>query len=506
MVKAGEPFVLAVDVGTSSLKAVVYDRAGAVCASSTQRYENTAPQAGWAEADPKDWWAALLAAADELRRELPDLSTVEALALTGQMHTLVLLDEHLQVVLPTMLWLDRRASAETVELQRAFHLPPYHLNTTYSLPKLVWLARHHPDVLARVRHVLWAKDFLRLRLTGRLATDRTEAGGAALLDWQTLDWARERLEWAGISPTILPPLLSPTDDAGPLLPEAARILGLRPDVKVIAGVGDVLALVTGAPRAEGRICCSMGSSSMVFGAIPEGQDLRDPLGRIYTYPLLPYRLLGGVTSTSGAAVQWAYRSLYSPDEAFEAAVADGFSTPPGADGLVFLPFLSGERSPYWSDRLRGAYYGLTLAHTRAHMLRAVMEGVVFSLRRLVEIFEETGFKVDEIALAGGGALIQGYPQLVAEICERPVVVFSGQETVTNGLYAYACQALDPTVSFEQALARTFQPPEYVQPGGELTGIYSRLYRQYVHLAEFTGQALPGIAGAPETDAVRPAQG
>jgi xylulokinase len=496
MVMAAEPFVLAVDVGTSSLKAVVYARGGAVCAASTQRYENAAPQAGWAEADPEDWWAALLAAANELRKDLPDLGSVEALALTGQMHTLVLLDEDLQVAPPTMLWLDRRASAETSDLQQAFHLPPYHLNTTYSLPKLVWLARHRPEVMARVRHVLWAKDFLRLRLTGRLATDRTEAGGAALLDWQTLDWARERLGWAGIDPEILPPLLNPTDDAGPLLPEAARLLGLRPDVRVLTGVGDVLALVTGAPRAEGRICCSMGSSSMVFGAIPQGKDLRDPLDRIYTYPLLPYRLLGGVTSTSGAAVQWAYRSLYSAEMSFEAAIVDGLSTPPGADGLVFLPFLSGERSPYWSDRLRGAYYGLTLAHTRAHMLRAVMEGVVYSLRRLVEIFEETGFKVEEIALAGGGALIHGFPRLVAEICERPVVVYTGQETVTNGLYAYACQALDPTVSFEQALERTFQQPEIVRPTGAWTERYSSLYRQYIHLAEFAGQAIAGLDGPP----------
>jgi xylulokinase len=491
-----QPFVLAVDVGTSSLKAVVYEREGAVLASSTQRYENRTPQAGWAETDPQDWWAALNAGLGELRAADLDLAAIDAVALTGQMHTLILLDERLQVVPPTILWLDRRAAAETAELQHAFSLPPYHLNSTYSLPKLVWLKRHRPEVIARARYVLWPKDYLRFRLTGRLATDRTEAGGAALLDWQTLDWAAERLEWAGISPEILPPLLNATDDAGPLLPEVARALGLRPDVKVIAGTGDVLALVTGAPRAAGRVGCSMGSSSMVFGPVSPGKEMRDPHGRIYPYSLLPYPLIGGVSSTSGAAIQWAYRSLYPTGPAFEDAVVGALATPAGADGLIFLPFLSGERSPYWSDAVRGGYYGLALAHTPAHLLRAAMEGVAYSLRTLLDLFVETGFPVEEIALSGGGALIPGFAQLAADICGWPIKVFSGQETVTNGLYALACQALEPGVSFEQALAKTFLPPECVDPHAHLAPMYARAYRQYCRFAEFAAREPSQADGEP----------
>ncbi len=488
--------VLTIDVGTSSLKAVVYGCRGSLLASASRRYPVSPPaqQPGWAEADPQDWWNALLEAVQELKHTLPDFSQVQAVALTGQMHTAVLLDEGGQVIPPTMLWLDRRAAAETAELQQVFHLPPYHLNSTYSLPRLVWLARHLPQVIQKARHLLWPKDYLRYRLTGEFLTDFTEAGGAALLDWDRLGWAVERLEWAGISPDILPSLRQPTDLAGPLLPEIANLWGLSPDVKVLVGAGDVLALVTAAPSAPGRLTCSMGSSSMVFYPLAPGQECRDPQERIYSYPLLPYRLLGGVSSTSGASITWAAGALFG-ELPFEDAIAAALASPPGAGGLLFLPFLSGERSPYWSDGLRGSFYGLTLNHNRQDMLRAVLEGVAFSLRFLLDIFQQTGVDVQEIALAGGGAAVRGFPAILANICQRPLVIFSSQETVTHGLYAYACQVLEGGLSFDQAIQRTFtlndgrQQPERVKPDPGTAEIYERLYRQYSRLADFADGTL-----------------
>jgi xylulokinase len=484
------PCVLTVDVGTSSLKAVVYGCRGSLLASAARRYAGipSSQQPGWAEADPQDWWDALLGAVQELKHTLPDFSQVQAVALTGQMHTAVLLDDHAQVLPPTMLWLDRRAAAETAELQQAFNLPPYHLNSTYSLPRLVWLARHRPDVIQKARHLLWPKDYLRWRLTGEFLTDFTEAGGAALLDWEKLEWAVERLEWAGISPAILPPLRQPTDLAGRLLPEIASLWGLRPDVKVLVGAGDVLALVTAAPPAPGRLTCSMGSSSMVFYPLAPGQDCRDPQQRIYSYPLLPYRLLGGVSSTSGASINWAAGALFG-ELPFQDAIAAALASPAGANGLLFLPFLSGERSPYWSDSLRGSFYGLSLSHNRQDMLRAVLEGVAFSLRALLDIFQQTGVGVQEIALAGGGAAIAGLPTILANICQRPLVIFSSQETVTHGLYAYACQVLEDGISFNEAIQRTFQQPERVESDARQSELYERLYRQYSQLADFANHSL-----------------
>lgn len=486
---SGQAFLLAFDVGTSSLKGVIYDHAGKIKAAATARYENSFPQTDWAEANPDDWWNALLEVCDDLRNELPSYAAVEAISLTGQMHTAVLLDEHGQPLQPTILWLDRRAAAETTELQQTFQLPPYHLNSTYTLPKLFWLARHRPDVIARARHLLFPKDYLRYRLTGEIFTDYTEAGGAALLDWQRMDWARERLEYTGISPRILPPLRQATDDAGALLPEVTMQLGLAQETRVFIGVGDVLALVTGAPPAEGRVTCSLGSSSMIFCPISADKDIRDEKSRIYVYPLLPYKLLGGVSSTTGAALQWAWQALFGDEINYEGMISAARQAPPGAGGVIFLPFLSGERSPYWNDNLRGAFYGLGLTHTRMHLVRAVMEGIAFSLRYLCDVFNEVGAPVKEIALAGGGASVAGLAQMFATICKIPVTIYAGQETVTHGLYAYACQKMQAGVDFKEALLRTFQPPVRIFPETDQDQIYARLYARYQLLADFAHQSL-----------------
>ena len=404
------------------------------------------------------------------------------------MHTAVLLDKNFEPLTPTILWLDRRASKETTELQEIFQLPPYHLNSTYTLPKLYWLARHQPNMMQQVRHLLFPKDYLRFRLTGQVMTDYTEAGGAALLDWQTLHWAKERLEYCGIDPKILPPLHAATDNAGLLKPEIAEKFRINRVAQIIVGAGDVLALITAAPPKLNRLTCSMGSSSMIFCPIQKELQIADPKERIYTYPLLPYRLLGGVSSTTGAALKWAWQALYEEEITFQEAIASALEVSPGSDGLFFLPFLSGERSPYWNDDIRGSFYGLTLAHARPHMLRAVMEGVAYSLRYIIDIFTELGSPIHEIALAGGGTATSGWSQTIADICQLPAAIYSGQDTVTRALFAYACQVLE-NEPFEQALFRTFQEPVYLSPAKEGASIYSRQYERYHALADFANNVL-----------------
>lgn len=483
------PWLLAIDVGTSSLKAVIYDSSGKSLISTTERYEYATPKPGWAEIDPLDWWEAFVVSAGRFQSQQAHFSAIEVVAFTGQMHTLVLLDENLEPIEPTILWLDRRAANETSELQQVFQLPPYQLTTTYSLPKLLWITRHRPEVAKKIRHILWAKDYMRFRLTGELLTDFTEPGGAALLEWDTLTWAKERLEYIGLPASILPPIQHPTEDAGSLSAEISAQLGLSETVKVITGVGDVLALITTAPFAEGRVNCSLGTSSMVFYPMKDDEDYHDPQNRIYVYPLLPYRLLGGVSSTTGASLQWAGQMLYGKNHDYRTTVAEGLKTPPGADGLIYIPFLAGERSPYWCDELRAGFYGLTLSHTRGHFIRAVMEGVAYSLRYLLDIYNEVGVPLKEIALSGGGATTPGWPQIIADVCQYPVAVYSDQDTVTHGLYAYACQVMQDGVTFEQALQRTFHQAAWVTPNAECADLYSQLFESYVLMADFADQAL-----------------
>jgi xylulokinase len=251
----------------------------------------------------------------------------------------------------------------------------------------------------------------------------------------------------------------------------------------------VLALVAAAPPKTGRLTCSMGSSSMVFYPLENGENITDAKDRIYTYPLLAYPLIGGVSSTSGASITWAAKTLFG-ELPFEEAIARTLTSPPGADGLLFLPFLSGERSPFWNDAMRGSFYGLTLNHDRGDMLRAVLEGVAFSLRYLCDVFRENGVPISEIALAGGANNIQGLPQIVANVNQLPVSIFTGQETVTHGLYAYACQVLEKDIPFGIALKRTFgDPPEIINPERTLEKSYSDIYQKYCTLAEFADKNL-----------------
>jgi len=471
---------LCVDVGTSSLKAVLYDAAASVTDRAIHRYGYEAKQPGWAEGDPHTWWQALLNALEDLGRR-SNLGAVRAISFTGQMHSAVLLDEDGEVIPPTILWLDRRASDETETLQRMLELPPYQLNSTYTLPKLLWLRRHRPDTLDRTDKIIWPKDYLRFRLTEEICTDLTEPAGAALLDWRERDWAEERLDLVGLNRDVLPPIRPAAADGGALLPDVAASLGLNPGAKVLVGMGDVAALFGAAPPSPGRVFCSLGSSSMVFAPIEENQYVQDPADRLYVYPFGPYPLLGGVSSTTGSALVWICEQWGDPG--YEACVREALAVEPGASGLCFVPYLAGERSPYWSDSIRGGFHGLQLAHTRAHLVRAVMEGVAYSLRHLLNIYSELEVPIKEIALAGGGATTEGWPQIIADVCQRDVLIYAEEETVTRVLFAL-CQTSLEQAAFEHAVLQTFEKPRIIRHREKLADIYAERYEQYRAFSEF----------------------
>ncbi|MCS7061413.1 MAG: FGGY family carbohydrate kinase, partial [Anaerolineae bacterium] len=302
---AGQIVVL--DVGTSALKATLYSLEAGIVAQATQSYTYASPEPGAAEADPDDWVRAL---PEALRRLNADVRAVRVIGLTGQMHSPVLLDAQGKPIKPCLLWLDRRCAQETSELSAALNLPPYHLNSTYTLPKLMWLARHRPHIITQARTLLFPKDYVRYRLTGVICTDVSEAGGAALLDWSTRTWAAERLAYAGLDQSILPPLRDEGEIVGCLKEEVADALGLRRDTHVITGLGDVAAILGGAPIEPGRVMLAVGTSSMIYAILPEMlREARDENDGIYPYDLCGFRLLGGVSSLSGGALDWAWRAF-----------------------------------------------------------------------------------------------------------------------------------------------------------------------------------------------------
>ena len=492
-----ERTILACDVGTSSLKVALYTQAGRLIASSTRRYGFQSDRPGWAEGDPKEWWLALGGALADLAEQGHPLQRIEAMSFTGQMHSLVLLDSDGEVISPTILWLDRRAARETEDLRQWLSLPPYQLNSSFTLPKLLWLYRHRPDALARTRTILWPKDYLRFKLTGEACTDLTEPGGAVLLDWERKAYATERLALVGLDAEVLPPIRPASGSGGTIRPEVARSLGLSQDLKVVVGMGDVAALYAAAPPKLGRVICSMGSSSMIFAPLAEGQEVKDSAHRIHVYPFGPYPMVGGVSSTTGSSLLWAYENVCrgkDVGQSYSEALAQALEVAPGAEGLCFLPFLAGERNPFWSDTIRGGFYGLQLTHDHRHLLRAVMEGVAYSLRYLLDICEEAGVVIEEIALTGGGATTIGMPQMLADVSGLDVLIYAEKETVTRVLFAL-CQVHMGRGGFEEKLQETFdEPNSVVRPCQQLAGVYTEGYERY--------QAFAGFASAQADLAVK----
>lgn len=471
------------DLGTSSLKVVLYDAEGKILKQQLQSYAYSTPQPGWVEMDPADWEHALWEALDVLAAD-HDLSGITALSFTGQMHSLVMLDDSGETIRPCILWLDRRASRETRELQEKLGLAPYMLNSTYSLPRMYWLSRHREELVRKTRAILWPKDYIRYLMTGRIATDPTEGLGAGLVDWQTGAFDSHRLESIGWDPAVLPQVLEPDGDAGPLKADVVDRYGLNPEAKVLTGYGDILALLGGAPHKRGRLVYSFGSSSMFF-TLAEEQDVPEGDHRLYRIDLAEHQLYGGVSSTTGAAVKWCFETIWREGELSD-MIREALAVEPGSDGLIFLPYLAGERSPYWSDSIRGGFYGLQLEHRREHMARAVLEGIAMSIRHLVTIFCANGIAIEEIALAAGGVKAVGMPQLIADICGLPVSIYAGQETVTNMLLLMARCRLDGC-RFREALADSFGEPVMMQPNLQDRDRYEEAFRCYLEFSLFADQ-------------------
>ena len=471
--------VLVLDVGTSALKATLYSARGAILAQAAQGYTYASPEPNSAEADPDDWWRALPQALAGLNA---DLRAVRIIGLTGQMHSPVLLDEQGEPIKPCLLWLDRRCAGETAELIAALGLPPYHLNSTYTLPKLMWLARHRPQAIAQARKLLFPKDYVRYRLTGVVGTDASEAGGAALLDWQSRRWATERLCYANLDAQVLPPLLGEGEVVGPVRGDVADALGLSRQAQVITGVGDVAAILGGAPVEPGRIMLAMGTSSMLYAILPDHlRDVRDEGDGIYPYDLCGFHLLGGVSSLTGGALDWAWRAFGAASGlGFAAAMRIVQAIAPGADGLVFVPYLAGERSPFWRDDLRGMFIGLHLGHTWAHMLRAVVEGVGLCTRLMLERFARLGISSPTVAISGGATRHAIWQRVLADTCQRTLALYGGDSAASNVVYALCAQVLEPGVPFAEALNRVFGSPTLIAPDETTEHAYARAYALYRH--------------------------
>ena len=431
---------LGIDVGTGGTRALVIDPAGRIVGSATSEHVPFAtPRPGWAEQDPADWWRAT---GEAVRGALSDAgidgAAIAAVGFSGQMHGSTLLDDTDQVVRPALLWCDQRTGAEcdaitaTVGAARLIELTLNPALTGFTLPKLLWVRRHEPALWARVRSVLLPKDYVRFRLTGDRATDVADASGTLLFDVANRRWSAEVAGALDIDLALLPRAFESPDVTGTVNAAGAAATGLRAGTPVVAGGGDQAAGAVGMGIVEaGLVSATIGTSGVVFAAT--SKPALDPKGRVHTFchavPGMWHVM--GVTQGAGLSLRW-LRDMMGGGLTYDQLCEAATGVPPGCDGARWTPYLMGERTPHLDPGARAALAGLTASHTRGHLVRAVLEGVTFSLQDSFAIFAEMGVPVSGVRLGGGGAKSPLWRQIQADVYGHTAEIVEAEEGAAYG--------------------------------------------------------------------------
>lgn len=479
---------LGIDVSTTATKALLIDEAGGVVASASTPYEFSTPRPLWSEQDPQLWWdgarSSIRQALDEAGAHGGDVH-VKAVGLTGQMHGLVLLDGAGEVLRPAILWNDQRTGAECDEIRERVgteHLIAITGNdalTGFTAPKILWVKNNEPEIYARTRHILLPKDYVRYRLTGEFASDRAGGSGTLLFDLKERTWSPEMAETLDIDPQWLPPTFEGPSVTGTISAGAAKATGLAAGSPVVGGGGDQAAQAVGVGAVTpGIVALTLGTSGVVFAATDA--PMVEPEGRLHAFcHAVPgkWHLMGVMLSAAGS-LRW-YRDALAPDMSFEALVAEAEEAPPGSEGLLFLPYLTGERTPHPDPLARGAFVGLTVRHTRAHMTRAVLEGVAFGLRDSFELMKETGLAtVEQVRVSGGGARSELWRQILADVLQTELVTVNTTEGAAYGAGLLAAVGAGQFEDVQAAVEASVQTRDPISARNPMAEAYDSYYAIY----------------------------
>jgi xylulokinase len=468
--------VVGLDVGTTGVKALALSPDGEVLATASRGYPLSTPRAGWSEQDPEDWWAAAQAAL----AEVTEGRDVAGIGLSGQMHGLVALDSEDRVIRPAILWNDQRTAAECAEIEsligveRLVELTGNRALTGFTAPKLLWLRRHEPDAYARISRVLLPKDYVRLRLTGAWAIDASDASGTLLLDVGRRAWSEEVVEALGLPAAWLPPVLESPDPAGPVSASCTLLQG----TPVAAGAGDqpAAAVGVGADR-PGVLSVVLGTSGVVLAPLPAYEH--DAAGRVHAFcHAVPgaWQAMGVMLSAAGS-LRWFHDRL-APDVPVERLVEEAAAWGPGAGGLVFLPYLAGERTPHADPDARGAFVGLELRHDRGALVRAVLEGVAFGLRDCLDLLRSLGVDAQSGRVSGGGARGDLWLRVVASVLDVPLERAASEEGSALGAALLGGVAGGVFSDVHDAVARCVRVRDVVEPDPDWRDAYAEQAARY----------------------------
>jgi len=480
---------MGIDVGTGGTRALLVDAQGRVCAGFTAPHEEIRMQRPlWAEQRPENWWEAARAA---IRGALSQAgvsgAAVRGIGLSGQMHGLVILDQASQVIRPALIWCDQRSQPQvdsinqTVGRDNVLRFTANPVLTGFTLPKLLWVRDHEPRSFERVRHLLLPKDYLRFMLTGEYASEVSDASGTSLFDVVRRRWSFDMMDRLGLDRAILPACYESSDVTGQVTPAAAQTTGLAAGTPVVGGGGDQASSAVGNGIVEeGIVSCTIGTSGVVFAHMENVSY--DPAGRVHTFC---HAVRGkwhvmGVTQGAGLSLQW-FRNQLAPGAEYDALTAEAAQAPAGAQGLFWLPYLMGERTPHLDATARGGWIGLTARHQRADLIRAMLEGVSYSLRDCLDIIEGLGVAVRSVRASGGGARSLFWRKLLANILDKPLVSLETQEGSAYGAALLALAGTGEYSSVPEVCRAAIHEVERIEPSPAEAAFYAQAHGVYQSL-------------------------
>ena len=473
---------LGIDLGTSGAKLLVIDGQGKILAQSYRSYPILTPQLTWNEQKPSDWWNAVVEMLAEISTQTP-LKEIETISFSGQMHGLVMVNERGESLSRAIIWSDQRSASQCERIDKMMGSERVHdLTGLPTYPgflgtSLLWVKENEPEIFRDIHKVFLPKDFLKFKLTGEFSTDHSDASSTLLYDIGKREWSHEILRKIGIPPSLLPEILSSEKVCGVVSDEAAEETGLAPGTLVTAGGGDqaVTALSNGLIE-EGEVSCTIGTGGQLLTCLD--RPIVDRRLHTFAHCLSGKWLLMGATLSAGLSLRWFKENILRTQESFSELEEEASKIEPGSGGLLFLPYLVGERSPHMDPAAKGVFFGLSLSHTRAHMLRAIMEGVVFALRESLDIFEEKGIKVERVIACGGGAKSLLWRQIQADVFQKEIVTTQMEE---QAAYGAALLARWGSNNREELSASTDRYKDKTCPDSKNTRHYEGSYSIYREL-------------------------
>jgi xylulokinase len=482
-------YLLGIDVSTTAVKALLIDEGGRVRGVASSEHPLAAPKPLWSEQDPAHWWQGTI---NSVRQLWPTTGVVGeeviAVGLTGQMHGLTLLDGAGEVLRPAILWNDQRTGAQCDEIRqrlgkkRLIEITGNDALTGFTAPKILWVREHEPDVLAKARHILLPKDYVRFKLTGVYATDRAGAAGTLLLDIKRRDWSAEVLHALEIPAEWLPPTHEGPQVTGFVTAAVATLTGLKAGTPVVGGGGDQAAGAVGVGAVQpGIVSLALGTSGVVFASA--SQPLIEPEGRLHAFcHAAPNRWhLMGVMLSAAGSLRW-YRDMLAPGMAYDELLAPAAEIPPGSEGLLFLPYLTGERTPYPDPLARGAFVGLTVRHTQPHLTRAVLEGVAFGLCDSFALMKSAGLgPIHQVRVSGGGSRSPLWRQILADVLNTELVTVNSSEGAAYGAALLAGVGAGVWPDVDTACRDSVQLTGSAVPQPDFAVRYENIYAYYGQL-------------------------